>query len=159
MVIRILFLISTILITSNAFGQKNDPVLFSVEGVPVHKSEFDYIYTKTNGPNADYSKESLDEYLNLYVNFKLKVAKAKEMKLDTIVSLQQELNGYRRQLADSYLIDREVTEKLVKEAYLRSQQDVNLSHILNKTRPKCHTSRYIKSLEQGYGSQKNTGFQ
>lgn len=111
-------------------GAQNDPVLFTVEDTPVKKSEFEYIYSKTNGEKADFSQESLDEYLDLYVKFKLKVQKAKEMKLDTIKSLQQELDGYRRQLADSYLIDREVTEKLVKEVYERTKQDVNLSHVL-----------------------------
>ena len=115
------------------FAQKGeDPVLFSIENTPVHLSEFKYIYTKTNGEKADFSKASLKEYLDLYTNFKLKVRKAKDMKLDTIVSLQQELAGYRRQLADSYLIDRQVTEKLVEEVYERTKQDVDLSHIMIK---------------------------
>ena len=130
MAIRILFLLITLSFTQSLIAQKGDPVLFSVENKPVHWSEFDYIYSKTNGPEATYSKESLQEYLDLYVNFKLKVHKAKDMKLDTIISLQQELAGYRRQLADSYLIDREVTEKLVQEAYQRAQQDVEVSHIM-----------------------------
>ncbi|WP_170254587.1 peptidylprolyl isomerase [Phaeodactylibacter luteus] len=111
-------------------AQNEDPVLFSVDGVPVAKSEFVYIYSKTNGKNADFSERSLKEYLDLYVKFKLKVAKAREMQLDTIPELMRELEGYRRQLADSYLIDKEVTEKLNREAYERVQQDVDISHIL-----------------------------
>ena len=114
----------------SATAQKTkDPVLFSVDGVSVLQSEFDYIYAKTNGDKATYDKASLEEYLDLYVKFKLKVRRAKEMQLDTIPSLQQELEGYRRQLADSYLIDREVTDRLIKEAYERRQQDVDISHI------------------------------
>lgn len=109
---------------------QKDPVLFTVNGVPVTVSEFTYIYTKTNGPRATFSRASLEEYLDLYQRFKLKVQKAKDMKLDTIPSLREELEGYRRQLADSYLIDKEVTERLVEEAYKHSQQDVNISHIL-----------------------------
>lgn len=112
------------------FGQQNDPVLFTVEQKPIHLSEFKYIYNKTNGDKADFSKQSLEEYLDLYVKFKLKVQKAKELKLDTIPSLQTELAGYRRQLANSYLVDKEVTEKLVKEAYDRTLQDVDISHIM-----------------------------
>ncbi|MBR9923121.1 MAG: hypothetical protein GYB31_20015 [Bacteroidetes bacterium] len=111
-------------------GNAEDPVLFTVNDRPVHVSEFTYIYTKTNGENADFSEESLSEYLNLYTKFKLKVEKAREMQLDTIPTLQQELEGYRRQLADSYLIDREVTERLIQEVYDRKQQDVDISHIL-----------------------------
>jgi len=108
----------------------DDPVLFTVNGVPVTVSEFTYIYTKTNGPRATFSRASLEEYLDLYQRFKLKVQKARDMKLDTIPSLKEELEGYRRQLADSYLIDKEVTERLVEEVYKHSQQDVNISHIL-----------------------------
>lgn len=106
-----------------------DPVLFTVNGEPVKVSEFNYIYTKTNGPKADFSKSSLEEYLDLYTKFKLKVQKAKELRLDTIPSLQKELEGYRRQLANSYLVDREVTDKLVEEAYEHSLEDVDISHI------------------------------
>jgi peptidyl-prolyl cis-trans isomerase SurA len=116
-------------------GQKKDPVLFTVEGNPVHVSEFNYIYTKTNGKDANFSRASLEEYLDLYVKFKLKVQKARDMKLDTIPSLQRELEGYRRQLANSYLIDKEVTDKLVREAYERMQKDVEVKHILFATQP------------------------
>jgi peptidyl-prolyl cis-trans isomerase SurA len=137
----------------------DEAVLFTVEGVPVTVSEFNYIYTKTNGPKADFSRHSLDEYLKLYVNFKLKVQKARDMKLDTIPTLQRELEGYRKQLADSYLIDKEVTENLVREAYEHQLQDVNISHILVRIEedaaPKdtlvayTKISKAMKALEAG----------
>ena len=130
---QVLFSIAVItiaLIPFNLSAQKSDPVLFTVDKTPVHRSEFEYIYTKTNGKSADFSETSLQEYLDLYVKFKLKVKKAKDLQLDTIPQLKKELDGYRRQLADSYLIDKEVTEKLIKEAYDRSKQDVDISHIL-----------------------------
>ncbi|MEO1514524.1 MAG: peptidylprolyl isomerase [Bacteroidota bacterium] len=109
---------------------QDDPVLFTVEKTPVKRSEFTYIYSKTNGDKADFSRESLREYLDLYVKFKLKVQRARDMQLDTIQSLQNELEGYRKQLANSYLVDKEVTERLVKEAYDRTQSDVDISHIM-----------------------------
>lgn len=111
-------------------SKDEDPVLFTVNGKPVTVSEFTYIYTKTNGPKATFSRASLEEYLDLYERFKLKVQKAKDMQLDTIPTLKEELEGYRRQLADSYLIDKEVTERLVEEAYSHSLEDVDISHIL-----------------------------
>jgi len=111
---------------------QNSAVLFTVAGEPVELEEFKYIYEKTNQQNADYSKVSVDEYLKLYKKFKLKVKRARDMKLDTIVSLQKELEGYRTQLANSYLIDKEVTEKLQQQLYKRQKQDVNISHILVK---------------------------
>ncbi len=133
MIIRTLLFLTIIAGAPALSAQEQDPVLFSVAGDPVHRSEFVYIYEKTNGQNADYSRSSLEEYLDLYIRFKLKVQRAREMKLDTIPALQQELAGYRRQLADSYLIDREVTEKLVREAYERTRQDVDISLILVST--------------------------
>ena len=129
---------------------QQDPVLFTVDGKEVLVSEFDYIYSKTNGDTATYSRASLSEYLELYKKFKLKVAAAREMKLDTIPALQRELAGYRRQLADSYLTDKEVTARLVKEAYDRSQTDLGISHIMiavgEKAAPEDTLRRYQKAL-------------
>lgn len=104
--------------------------MFTINGQPTKLSEFQYIYDKTNGTNADYSRQSLEEYLELYIKFKLKVQKAKDMKLDTVPSLKSELMGYRQQLANSYLIDRQITDKLMREAYERKKQDVDISHIM-----------------------------
>ena len=120
---------------TNSFGQ-DDPTLFSVNGDDVKLSEFQYIYNKNNSGEADYSEESLKEYLDLYTNFKLKVAKAKEMGLDTVPRLNKELAGYRKKLADSYLSDKEVSEKLFAEVFERMKTDVNVSHILIKTKEK-----------------------
>lgn len=111
------------------YAQPNDPILFTVKGNPVHVSEFKGIYTKTNQDKADFSRTSLEEYLDLYVKFKLKVQKARDLYLDTVPALKSELDGYRRQLAASYLVDREVTEKLVREAHDRMLRDVEISHI------------------------------
>lgn len=127
---NILLIIISFLFVQTIFSQNADPVLFTVEGNSVHKSEFDYIYNKNNGDKADYSQNSLEEYLDLYINFKLKVQRARELGLDTITSLKKELAGYRRQLADSYLVDNEVSEQLIKEVYERKKHDLRVSHIL-----------------------------
>lgn len=106
-----------------------DTILFSVGSTPVTTSEFRYIYGKTNGEKATYTKKSLEEYLDLYIKFKLKVQKSKDLQLDTIPNLKRELEGYRRQLASTYLLDKEVLNDLVDEAYERLQEDVSISHI------------------------------
>ena len=113
-------------------AQSGNDVLMTVGGNKVSVDEFRYIYEKNNGDNANYSKESLDEYIDLYTKFKLKVEKAKSMRLDTIVALQQELQGYRTQLANSFLTDKEVFNKLAEEIHERQKQDVRISHILVK---------------------------
>ncbi len=108
---------------------QTDDVLFTVDGQSVTVSEFKYIYEKSKTGGADYSKASVDEYLDLYTKFKLQVRKAKDLKLDTIPALKRELDGYRKQLASNYLLDKEVLDNLVKEAYDRYQYDVSISHI------------------------------
>ena len=148
---RFLALFPLLLLIFSMPMAQDDPVLFSVEDKPVHVSEFNYIYSKTNGEKADFSRKSLEEYLDLYVKFKLKVQKAREMQLDTIPALKEELAGYRRQLANSYLIDKEVTDRLIQEAYDRSSKDVDISHIMVLVReeaaPKDSLAAYNKILE------------
>ncbi|MBL0294112.1 MAG: peptidylprolyl isomerase [Saprospiraceae bacterium] len=119
-------------IFSSVLKAQTDPVLFKVANTDVMASEFEYIYKKTNGKSADFTQSSLREYLDLYTKFKMKVAAAKDMRLDTISALQKELEGYRRQLSESYLSDKEVNDKLVAELYDRLKQDIEVSHILVK---------------------------
>ena len=111
-------------------AQSDDAILMTVGGQDVTVGEFRYIYEKNNGDGADYSIMSVNEYLDLYTKFKLKVAEAKSMGLDTVSVLNEELDGYRKQLADSYIMDKEVVKTLSKELYDRKQEDVRLSHIL-----------------------------
>lgn len=121
-----------VLAAASVFAQSTDSrVLFTVGGDKVTVSDFEYVYNKNNINNqSDYSEKSLRDYLNLYENFRLKVKEAEAMQLDTISSLKTELEGYRKQLAKTYLTDREISDKLIEEAYNRSRTDVNASHIL-----------------------------
>lgn len=144
----VLGLIGLFLVPSILFAQKNDPVLFTVENTPVHLSEFQYIYSKTNGEKANFSKASLQEYLDLYVKFKLKVQRAKDMQLDTIPTLQRELAGYRQQLANSYLVDKEVTDRLVDEAYTRSKEEIDISHIMVALSANASPGQEAKALKK-----------
>lgn len=130
MIKQIFSLILLILgLTTLTIAQQDSDVLFTVDDTPVTVGEFKYIYSKSKGNDADFSKASVEEYLDLYTKFKLKVEKAREMKLDTIPALKRELDGYRRQLASNYLLDKEVLNDLVVEAYDRLQYDVSISHI------------------------------
>jgi len=109
-----------------------DPVLMTVGGDPVTKGEFESIYRKNNLKDTPSDRKALEDYLELFINFKLKVKAAKDLGKDTIKGFQSELRGYRRQLAQPYLNDKEVTEKLIDEAYQRMKKDVRASHILIK---------------------------
>jgi len=131
----LIFTLVAFLWTGLLHSQTADPVLFTIDGQPIPASEFSYIYAKNNRDDADFSEPSLREYLDLYTKFKLKVREAYAMGLDTLPQLQTELNGYRKQLAESYLTDKEITDRLVEEAYKRMQEDVQVAHILFKTNP------------------------
>lgn len=113
-----------------SMAQPGEAVLFTVDDQDVSVSEFKQIYEKTNGEEADYSKASLEEYLDLYVNFKLKVQKAYDMGLHEDKELIRELDGYRDQLASNYLTDKEIKDKLIEEVYERQKWDKEVSHIL-----------------------------
>ncbi len=118
--------------THKVFAQKtSDPVLFTYGNAKVHKSEFLRMYTKNiNNQKPDFSEKALREYLTLYSRFKMKVAEAEGLRMDTLSSVESELGTYKKQLAKTYLADSEVTDKLVKEAYDRMKKDVRVSHIL-----------------------------
>ncbi len=125
---KIIFLLLMLLNINLGFAQGNEVVL-EVKGKPVYKQEFLQIYLKNNN-NPKYDKQSIDEYLELYKKFKLKVAEAEYLKYDTLSKLKKELEGYRKTLSNSYLIDKEQNNKLVEEAYNRLQKEIRASHIL-----------------------------
>lgn len=135
-------------------GTAQDPALFKIGNEEVKVSEFKYIYDKTNGGKADYSEKSVREYLDLYTKFKLKVKDGRTLKIDTTSSLKRELQGYRRQLSNSYLMDKEILEKLVKEAYDRSKKDVNISHIMISLPPNATTAQEKEVFEKINGLRK-----
>lgn len=123
-------LILTVILTCASWAQK-DPVVMTINGDEVTKSEFLQVYLKNND-DPKYDKESLDEYMELYKKFKLKVAEAEELGYDTIPSLVRELDGYKKQLARPYLVDSSKNKALVKEAYDRMKHEIKASHILVK---------------------------
>ena len=121
--------------TVNAQAPSNDPVLMTIAGTSITRSEFEKVYRKNNNKEGATDMDDLREYLDLYINYKLKVKEAEEEKMDTSAAFINELKGYRKQLAQPYLSDKEVTDALIKEAYDRMQKDVRASHILINVAP------------------------
>ena len=111
-----------------AIAQK-DPVVMEIDGKPVTKSEFLQIYLKNN-PSPKFDQASLDEYVEMFTKFKLKVAEAEKLGYDTIPKLKKELDGYRKQLALPYLIDSVENQAMVAQAYDRIKNEVRASHML-----------------------------
>ncbi|MCU0450132.1 MAG: peptidylprolyl isomerase [Bernardetiaceae bacterium] len=107
------------------------PTLFTLAGKPVLVDEFKYIYEKNNAADSlAYTERNLRDYLDLFVNFKLKVAEAQALGLDTTREFVNEFNDYKKQLARPFLTENSLSEKMVKEAYDRLQEEVRAAHIL-----------------------------
>lgn len=113
---------------------QQDPVLLEIDGKTVTKSEFLQIYLKNNN-DPKYDKATLDNYMELFKKFKLKVAEAEALGYDTIPKLKRELEGYQKQLALPYLTDSEMNQALVRQAYDRMKTEVRASHILVRIEP------------------------
>lgn len=145
MKVLLLFFIISFLF-SNSYAQK-DPVILTFDEEEVTKSEFLQVYLKNNN-HPKYDKASLDDYMELYKKFKLKVAEAKHLGYDTLTDLKKELEGYRKQLARPYLTDSSKNKSLVEEAYERMKHEVEASHILIKVSPDVSPEDSLKAYNK-----------
>ncbi len=104
-------------------AQVDDPIVMTINGENVSRSEFEYSYNKNN-TDLVVDKASLDEYVELFVNYKLKVAAAKEAQLDTMAAFQKEMADYRAQQAEEYLLDSAFIEREARKTYEITAQNV-----------------------------------
>lgn len=117
-------------ITLASMAQTTEPVIMTVNGKPVYKSEFENVYKKNSGKEVNKEPKSVKEYVDLFSTFKMKVFEAEANGLDTNKAFKTELAGYRKQLASPYLTDKNVNDALLHEAYERMKTEVKASHIL-----------------------------
>lgn len=133
--------------TTVTFGQD---VLMTIAGKDVTVEEFERIYRKNNG-TLNTNQQTPEEYAELFINFKLKVAEAEALGMDTTASFIKEFQKYKGQLAEPYLTDEETKEELMKEAYERMKYDVHASHILismgTYPSPEDTLAAYQKAME------------
>ncbi len=160
---RILFLFCICLIAAQlAFTQNLSKPLLIINDEVITAEEFLAIYNKNN-LNREINKTELEEYIELFVNFRLKVAEAMELKLDTNQNFQTELAGYRHQLAQPYLSKAEILDKLILETYNRMKYDLRVSHILfavSKNASPADTLAAYKKAQQIYNRlQKGESFE
>ena len=132
---KLLFALCAATMASTSMAQADDPIVMTVNGEDVRRSEFEYSYNKNN-TDLVVDKASLDEYVELFVNYKLKVAAAKEAQLDTMASFQQEMADYRAQQAEEYLLDSAFIEAEARKVYDNTVESIGpeglfqASHIL-----------------------------
>lgn len=129
---RFFTLISVLALVFQAIAQPANAVLFNYAGdKKVTVDEFERYFKKNlNIVNQEMTPEKILEDLDLYIKFKLKIQDAHDAGMDTAKSYLQEVDMFREQLARSYLYDREVTDELIREAYNRLSEEVEVSHIL-----------------------------
>lgn len=126
---------ASLMVGLSVFAQSSDPIIMRINGKSITRSEFEYSFNKNNSDGV-IDKKTVEEYVPLFVDFKLKVAEAESQKIDTLASIRKELNGYKEQmvvptLVDSAFIEREARTTYQKTAERFEGQDLlTASHIL-----------------------------
>ena len=146
--IVLLFVLS---VSVSVFAQKKDKVLVTINGEQTTVSEFKRVYEKNLDAIDNAEGKDVTKNLELYINYKLKVKQAYDLKLDTLPSYIREMETYRNQLSAPYLQDTTFIDQLVKDAYFRTKNEVKAKHILIRTprdaSPKDTLAAYNKILK------------
>ncbi len=151
---RILFLLllttAGLLQTANAQNKPAEKKLFTFGKHYATLSEFERQFYKNN-PEESITKDTARYYLDLFVNFKLKVQQAKDLGMDTASNFLAEMAQYKKQLAQPYMVDTSATEALIDEAYEHLKEEVKVSHIMvavtRDALPKDTLVAYNKAIE------------
>jgi peptidyl-prolyl cis-trans isomerase SurA len=123
-------LIAFLMGTGISCAQKNKDVLLTINGKDIYASEFKRVYKKNLELVQDKSQKSVDGYLDLFIDYQLKIAEAYDKGLDKKESYTSEFSKYQEQLSRNYLFESRVTDELVKEAYDRGREIIEAAHIL-----------------------------
>jgi peptidyl-prolyl cis-trans isomerase SurA len=131
-------------------GKKNQAKpLFTVNKKPVSVDEFIYLYKKNHtDKEKDFTTEKINEYLDLFINFKLKVEEAKKRGLDTTKTFLKEYNGYRDELRKPYLPDAKIIDSLVKLTYDRMKEEIRAAHILVSVKSDASPEDTLKAYQK-----------
>ena len=122
-------ILATIISLQFSFYQTGSQVLLTIDTNKITKDEFLRIYNKNSNIETG-DKKTVDEYLDLFINYKLKVIEAEKLGYDTVSSFIKELSGYQDQLSKPYLENNKVFDDFTKAAYQRLTKEVNACHIL-----------------------------
>ncbi len=139
-------LLSVFIFLSTIIFSQKDETLLTIGDKKISGDEFMYIYKKNNSDNIN--KESVDDYLKLFTNFKLKVTEAENLKMDTAEAFKKELAGYRTQLAKPYLTENIKWKELTDEAVNRAEKEVKLDIIFVKLERNSSPEDTLKSYNK-----------
>lgn len=121
---KLALILSSLIVCSSIVAQ----TLLTINDKEISKQEFEYYYNKNNHIESDTL--SAEAYMDMFINFKLKVEEAYTLKYDTSSSFNEEFSTYRAPLANGYLTDSVKIKELEEEAYNYLLKDINVSHIL-----------------------------
>ena len=141
------FTIGNHVTASNPGDDKSEDIVMSVGPENVPLGEFESIFRKNN-TEKEVNEEYLDEYADLFIDFKRKVLYAQENQMDTSASFKRELAGYRTQLSKPYLTDQAAEDELIEEAYERMQYEIRASHILINVAENATPSDTLKAYNE-----------
>ena len=116
------------------FSQKKSKTLVTINDSKITVADFKKVYEKNLDAIDNEESKNVPYNLDLYINYTLKVKEAYQLKLDTLPSYIREIETYRNQLSAPYLQDNSFTEKLIKEAYFRTKNEIKTKHILIRTK-------------------------
>jgi peptidyl-prolyl cis-trans isomerase SurA len=128
---KIIILVFTFFLASTVlFAQKKKNVLLTIDGTPVYAKEFKRVYNKNLDLVQDENQKTVDGYLDLFIDYRLKVTEAYAEKLNEKAIYKKELAEYQEQLSRYYIYEDNVTSDLAKEAYERGMEEISANHIL-----------------------------
>lgn len=134
-------------------GYSFSQTLFTYGKYAVSKDEFIKAFNKNPSTETNRQK-ALDDYLQLYIKFKLKVQAAKEANLQADENFKLEADNFKRQVADNFINEQANIDKLVKEAFLRSQQDIQLAQVFIEVAPNTDTTKAFQAIQKAYAELK-----
>lgn len=127
---KVVLLLFIVIAHTNLFAQKKDKALVTINNKEIKVSEFKRVFEKNLSSIESKEGKDVAKNLELFINYKLKVKEAYDLKLDTSRSYKREINTYKNQLTAPYLQDKKFLERLVQDAYDRTKTEIRASHIL-----------------------------
>ena len=127
---RNLLLILLLVTCFTGISQKKKNVLLTIDSEPVYSSEFKKVFNKNLDLVIEESQKNVDGYLDLFIDYKLKITEAYAQNLDEDQQYVREFKKYQDQLSKKYIYDKRVTSQLIDEAYQRGKEEINADHIL-----------------------------
>lgn len=143
-----------LLLTGFAASAQSDSILVSIDDEPVHLEEYERLFSKNNDLIDEDAQKDLDKNLELFIDYLLKVKEAEHQGLDTLPAFTQQYKNYRNQLANQYLFNTKVNDRLLREAYNRLQYERNVDYILIQLKENASPADTLKAFQKAMAFKK-----